>query len=286
MARVPLLDGHEQYETSIKKEPKGTGWSLSNWAGRVVAQITGQDELDTVIRKTTTTAAGKPKEKHLQQLLVMADSNPELIEQILLHFSAVTNWNDSKVVSCKVLICMHNLLQKIDRFYNKYQVCVVFLDEVKDFWSKKDNFLEGYTIALLHKVIMDVENPALSQAVYDLGISFATGTLALKGYGNSELLLFTTNLMSYAERITALAQSAINGDLVGRNRTEKQTYFVAASYMVIECQQLLVIMNTVLEYLTTTAGHLEEYFRGVNALRDQHAEIQKVIKQLSSRIEY
>lgn len=244
MARVPLLDDDESpHKTSY------SGTSAS-WTHRLMSQLSGQDELTFAIAKATNCLGPAPKEKYVSYLIGLTTKDPNIIEEILLRFSALSDWSEHRVIACKTLVFLHQLLQRLDRYYNKNPAVVIFLTEVKERWSRQDEFLGGYTIALLHRVLMDVEHPSLANTVYDSLAALATNSMSvLKSYSPADLLLFLTNLLSYLERMTALGSKSMSS----LTSAERQAYSYANSFIASECRALLTVTGHLLGYLLALA---------------------------------
>ncbi|RYG94656.1 hypothetical protein EON65_57155, partial [archaeon] len=207
MARVPLLD-----EDDSHKAKSSSGWGSVSWTHRLMAQMAGKDELTFAICRVTEAAGASPKEKYLSYIVSLCDQDPNVIEEVFLRLSAMTDWSEHAGTTCKVLLVIHSLLQRLDRYYNKHQSAVIFLNEIKDFWQRKDNFLESYALSLLHRILMDVENPALSTTIYDKQSLLAINPhQVLRGYNVSDVTLFLTNLLSYLERLTQILSGGGSG---------------------------------------------------------------------------
>eukprot|EP00981_Chlorochromonas_danica_P009349 scaffold2636_cov176-Ochromonas_danica.AAC.3 len=240
MARVPLLDDDERPSKTYSPS------STISWTHRLMAQLAGQDELTFAICKAASAIGAGPKEKYLNYLIATTDSDPNIIEEILLRISALTEWQESRVISCKTLAILHIILQRLDRYYNKQQAMVIFLNELKDRWQNQDSFLEAYTIALLHRILMDNENPSLATSIYGSLSALAVNSASvLRAYPPTDVLLFLTNLISYLERLTSLGRI----DMTRLNSQERQVYSYAISITGAECRALLTVTGNILSFL-------------------------------------
>jgi hypothetical protein len=169
--------------------------------------IAGKDELTVACEKaaSTHTSSYSPKEKHLQYILDQVDENPTIIEDVLLRFSALTNWAEDSVVAIKVLSCVHQIARRVPScLVLRSDSFVVFLDEIRNHWSAQQVvFVDQYSSAMLHLVLTARQHYQLYENTFTRGMGVSVGITFFQG---EEIAVYVSKLLSYQERLSAIVR--------------------------------------------------------------------------------
>lgn len=200
MAGVPLLqEGPEKSNRSVRS-------SISRFTNFLSSAIAGKDELTVACEKaaSTHTSSYSPKEKHLQYIIEQVDENPSLIEEVLLRFSALTNWAEDAVVAIKVLSCIHQIVRRVPNcLVIRSDAFIVFLDEIRNHWSAQQVvFVDQYSAALLHLVLTARQHYQLYENTFTRGIGVVS--VGISFFQADEIVVYISKLLSFQERLSAL----------------------------------------------------------------------------------
>lgn len=198
MAAVPLLQESPEKTSTIRS-------SISRFANFVSSTIIGKDELTVACEKATSISSSSysPKEKHISFLIDKVDENPQLIEEILLRFSALTEWSENPIVAIKVLSCVHQIMRKVPSCVVQCaNSLLVYLTEVRKVWGDRGvTFVDQYSSALCQHVLTArqyfqlFENTFGRSSGLSLGITF---------FDCDEIVGFMSKLLTYQDRLLSL----------------------------------------------------------------------------------
>jgi hypothetical protein len=167
----PLLEESEQLT------PKKS--TTSRWANMFYSTVLGKDELALSIEKIATpNPPGKPKEKNLSYLIENVRQNPSLLDDILLRFSATTNWQSSIVITTKILMTIFEILRYNRLYITKFDYVIIFLTEIRNHWKHQEiGFLERYTLMIINLSQLTKQTKSPRQTKLELHYKLANAVI-------------------------------------------------------------------------------------------------------------
>lgn len=236
MAGVPLL------QENTTKNNRSVRSSISRFTSFLSSAIAGKDDLTVACEKaaSTHTASYSPKEKHVEFIIEQVDENPVLIEEVLLRFSALTNWAEDAVVAIKILSSIHQIVRRVPTcLVVRSDSFVVFLDEIRNHWSAQQVvFVDQYSAALMHLVLTARQHYQLYENTFSRGIGISLGISFFQG---EEISVYVSKLLSFQERLLGI----IRIPSFPTNSTQRNPALArraSCTVIIDQCKQLLSVI--------------------------------------------
>jgi hypothetical protein len=270
MTAVPLLDdGFDKNNRSIRS-------SINRFTSFLSSAIAGKDELTVACEKAASihTSSYSPKDKHLQYIIDQVDENPNLIEDILLRFSALTKWAEDPVVAIKILSCAHQLVRRVPTcLLRRSDSFIVFLDEIRNHWSAQQVvFVDQYSSALLHLVLTARQHYQLYENTLTRGMGVSVGITFFQG---EEISVYVSKLLGFQERLSTIIRIP-NFPSSPSLKNPAQARRAACTIIVEHCKLLLSIIRCLVLHMENMKDQQQPIDTAI--FRDQMDEQEKFLQ--------
>lgn len=196
---------------------------------------------------STHTTSYSPKEKHVEFIIEQVDENPLLIEEVLLRFSALTNWAEDAVVAIKILSSIHQIIRRVPNcLVVRSDSFVVFLDEIRNHWSAQQVvFVDQYSAALMHLVLTARQHYQLYENTFTRGMGISLGISFFQG---EEISVYVSKLLSFQERLLAIIRIP-SFPTNSSQRNPALTRRASCTVIIDQCKQLLSVICYLIMHL-------------------------------------
>ena len=155
---------------------------------------------------------GYPKLKHMNILRQYVEASPQKFDDILITFHALTNWKNSKIVSCKILIVILVLMQRgppIDSLV--IPSLSQFLIIMREYWLPVDNYLHQFSMILHQRLLFLNDHHEYSDHFNISKMSY--NGLSLPSFDNISILSILSRLLSIQNNLINLLHVTIKYNL-------------------------------------------------------------------------
>jgi hypothetical protein len=245
-----------------------------------------KDKTQLSILKATSAIPGLPKQKHINYLLEMVSQNDTEFENILINMNSITDWEDSKIVSCKVLTSILLILQNgiSCELAKSLEALNFILIKIRDYWASEDVFLSHFSTFLIQKGNFLAENQEFC-IHFNINTLSSTG-LSLPDFSNKPVLSITSILLCIQDNVISIMSTASKESVLDSTitKTERETYSASLTPLMEEAYSNYIAICKLLEYMMNNSIWSETTWKVfLDQYNNQIIQLQCVCQFMASR---
>lgn len=242
-------------------------------------------KLETACVKSVSGEPGMLKPKHIETIVEIVSMQPADFEKVLFAYDALTNWQEKKIVSIKILIAVLVLFQRLPDIAGRYADSIsILVSKIRNLWVDREPLMQSVSLFLKNKV--GLLNYAAYTLFFDSHTTAASG-ITMAGIDDEERCTVVSAMVSCQDSLINLLKSLKALESAGSSSIDVSamvTYSALVPVLMSESSSFFSACTSLLRYIST---HPEAYSPVViDALEEQYdrqfAQLQFIFSSLST----
>eukprot|EP01038_Epipyxis_sp_PR26KG_P008103 gene8103-10974_t len=242
------------------------------------------DPIQVACIKAASYEEGLPKLKHINTLIQFIQEDDNNLMNIMINFSALVNWKESIISSCKILISIVIILQRCIKtsIYVGFDSILSLLHEMRDNISN-NSFLNGLVLYLIQKIQMHLQLP--NYCIHFNLNSTSSNGLSFAYTEDDNYSTVGSRILSSLEVLIRVMKIPLNYDFKSNNNINEEEYITCINSLGILIDDVQILYSAVkkcIEYIKQeSSSPIMDLF--VDQLSLQYIQIEEIINFMKSK---
>jgi hypothetical protein len=213
---------------------------------------------------------GAPKAKHLEAIVDLVSVKPSEFEELLVAYDALTGWQQSKVVSVKILHSLLHLFQVLPSIVALHtENLSILVGKMRNLYLEQDSVIQRVALFLKNKVGL------LSYDAYTVFVdppAAAARGLTLATLDNAEKCTVASAMLNSQDLLLSLLRTLQGVEATGQGQARTVAESITCNAMqptlLAEANSFFTIITSILRFMGNNSDQFSPIV--VSALREQY----------------